>query len=114
MGSAICQTKDTGDGTFCQLDTEQKYLQVFRRFTMGAKPTNAALLFLALKVGFLSNLTFYVTQEHVETRNVINNADGGYEWVLEYIPIAQPNGATLAKIDALKPTKEYGDRASTL
>jgi ATP-dependent DNA helicase 2 subunit 2 len=34
----------------------------------------------------------------------------GYDRVLEYIPIAQPNAGTLAKLDALEPSDEAGDR----
>lgn len=45
-----------------------------------------------------------------ETDNIINEKSGGYEHVSEYIPISQPNGATLAKIDALQPSEEIGDR----
>ncbi|KAJ6498003.1 SPOC domain-like protein [Mycena vitilis] len=45
-----------------------------------------------------------------KTRNILNKRmKGGYERVLEYIPIAQPNAGTLAKLDALEPSDEAGD-----
>ncbi|KAJ7652019.1 SPOC like C-terminal domain-containing protein [Mycena polygramma] len=44
------------------------------------------------------------------TRNILNKRmKGGYERVLDYIPIAQPNAGTLAKLDALEPSDEAGD-----
>ncbi|KAJ7924419.1 SPOC like C-terminal domain-containing protein [Mycena leptocephala] len=45
-----------------------------------------------------------------KTRNILNKRmKGGYERVLEYIPIAQPNSGTLAKLDALEPSDDAGD-----
>ncbi|KAF8172182.1 SPOC like C-terminal domain-containing protein [Mycena galopus ATCC 62051] len=38
----------------------------------------------------------------------------GYEDVLEYIPIGQPNAGTLAKLDALKPSNNPGDPLDAL
>ncbi|KIK66132.1 hypothetical protein GYMLUDRAFT_158553 [Collybiopsis luxurians FD-317 M1] len=43
------------------------------------------------------------------TDNQINSANGGYEHVTEYIPIAQPTAATLKKLDELEPSDDYGD-----
>ncbi|KAG6902972.1 hypothetical protein C0995_008545 [Termitomyces sp. Mi166 len=43
------------------------------------------------------------------SNNIINKKSGGYENVSNYIPIAQPNAATLTKLDELKPTHKYGD-----
>ena len=48
-----------------------------------------------------------------ETNNIVNDASGGYEHVSEYIPIAQPNSATLAKLAALEPSTVCGDRMCT-
>ena len=48
------------------------------------------------------------------TNNVINQQNGGYEHVTEYIPIAQPNSGTLAKLTTLKPSTVAGDRTSRL
>jgi ATP-dependent DNA helicase 2 subunit 2 len=45
-----------------------------------------------------------------ETNNIINEKNGGYDNVNEHIPIAQPNAATLSKIDALQPSEVSGDR----
>ncbi|KAJ7771956.1 SPOC like C-terminal domain-containing protein [Mycena maculata] len=42
-----------------------------------------------------------------KTRNILSK--GGYDRVEEYIPIAQPNAGTLAKLDALEPSGEAGD-----
>lgn len=45
-----------------------------------------------------------------KTRNIVNKRmKDGYERVEEYISIAQPNAATLAKLDALVPSDEPGD-----
>ncbi|KAJ7226110.1 SPOC domain-like protein [Mycena pura] len=45
-----------------------------------------------------------------KTRNIVNKRmKDGYERVEEYITIAQPNAATLAKLDALVPSDEPGD-----
>ncbi|EJF58779.1 SPOC domain-like protein [Dichomitus squalens LYAD-421 SS1] len=49
-----------------------------------------------------------------ETNNMINDANGGYEHVAEYIPIAQPNSATLAKLAALEPSTVSGDPIDAL
>ena len=44
------------------------------------------------------------------TDNIINDKNGGYENVEDYIPIGQPNSGTLAKLDALQPSDVTGDR----
>ncbi|KAJ7139489.1 SPOC like C-terminal domain-containing protein [Mycena epipterygia] len=45
-----------------------------------------------------------------KTRNILNKRmKDGYERVEEYIPIAQPNAGTLAKLDALEPSDDAGD-----
>ncbi|KAG6895586.1 hypothetical protein C0992_000501, partial [Termitomyces sp. T32_za158] len=44
-----------------------------------------------------------------DTNNIINEQNGGYDNVFEYIPIAQPSAATLSKLDLLKATDNYGD-----
>ncbi|OSD05649.1 SPOC domain-like protein [Trametes coccinea BRFM310] len=49
-----------------------------------------------------------------ETKNVIHKENGGYEHVSEYIPIAQPNAATLAKLRALEPSTVAGDPIDAL
>ena len=49
---------------------------------------------------------------HTGTDNIINEKNGGYEHVTEYIPIAQPNAGTLAKLDELEPSTVIGDRLS--
>lgn len=46
------------------------------------------------------------------TNNIINERNGGYERVTEYIPIGQPNAGTLAKVQALQASEETGDRES--
>jgi hypothetical protein len=47
----------------------------------------------------------------LDTDNIINKNNGGYEHVTEYIPIAQPNYGTLAQLDELEPSDIIGDRA---
>ncbi|KAI8983219.1 SPOC domain-like protein [Trametes punicea] len=49
-----------------------------------------------------------------ETNNIINDENGGYEHVSEYIPIAQPNATTLAKLQALEPSTVTGDPIDAL
>lgn len=49
-----------------------------------------------------------------ETDNIVNEKNGGYEHVSEYIPIGQPNAGTLAKLDALEPSSVAGDRERCL
>lgn len=44
----------------------------------------------------------------------MHNESGGYETVTEYIPIAQPNASTLAKINALEPSTVTGDRTHNI
>ncbi|KAG7450798.1 SPOC domain-like protein [Guyanagaster necrorhizus] len=44
-----------------------------------------------------------------DTDNIVNQKNGGYENVFEYIHIAQPNAATLAKLDQLEPSETTGD-----
>ncbi|KAK0446455.1 SPOC domain-like protein [Desarmillaria tabescens] len=44
-----------------------------------------------------------------DTDNIVNQKNGGYENVSEYIHIAQPNAATLAKLDRLEPSDTTGD-----
>ncbi|RDB29054.1 ATP-dependent DNA helicase II subunit 2 [Hypsizygus marmoreus] len=48
------------------------------------------------------------------TDNIINEKNGGYENVSEYIPVGQPNARTLAKIDALEPSSVCGDPIDAL
>ncbi|KAG8220208.1 SPOC domain-like protein [Butyriboletus roseoflavus] len=49
-----------------------------------------------------------------ETRNVVNEKNGGYEHVSEYIPIGQPNAETLAKLDELQASETAGDPIDAL
>ncbi|KAK0465650.1 SPOC domain-like protein [Armillaria novae-zelandiae] len=44
-----------------------------------------------------------------DTDNIVNQKNGGYENVTEYIHIAQPSAATLAKLDRLEPSETTGD-----
>lgn len=44
------------------------------------------------------------------TRNVVNESNGGYEHVTEFIPIGQPNAQTMTKIKSIKPSTSVGDR----
>ena len=41
---------------------------------------------------------------------MLNAEHEGYERVTDYIPIAQPNHSTLAKLAALEPSEASGDR----
>ena len=81
---------------------------------MAARQTNVVSSSLALKV-HSHNLHVLEDSDHscTETDNVVHDKNGGYEHVAEYIPIAQPNAATLAKLDAVKPSESSGDRSCT-
>ena len=54
--------------------------------------------------------SFITLNLDADTDNVINEENGGYENVKEYIPIGQPNAGTLAKLQALQPSTTHGDR----
>ncbi|KAG1738615.1 SPOC domain-like protein [Suillus paluster] len=49
-----------------------------------------------------------------ETDNLVHEKNGGYNHVTEFIPIAQPNASTLAKLDALQPSETSGDPIDAL
>ncbi|KAF7986188.1 hypothetical protein HWV62_38598 [Athelia sp. TMB] len=50
-----------------------------------------------------------------DTNNIISDrGNGGYEHVSEYIPVAQPNYTTLAKLDELEPGETIGDPIDAL
>ncbi|KAF9073930.1 SPOC domain-like protein [Rhodocollybia butyracea] len=49
-----------------------------------------------------------------DTDNRINDENGGYENVTEYITIAQPTAETLKRLDELKPSDVYGDPIDAL
>lgn len=52
-----------------------------------------------------------LTNNSIETKNSVNDAQGGYEGVVEYIPIAQPGAKVLRQLDELEPSDDYGDGA---
>ncbi|KAF9229802.1 ku80-like protein [Gyrodon lividus] len=49
-----------------------------------------------------------------ETDNIINEKNGGYDNVSEYIQIGQPNTDTLAKLDELRASETAGDPIDAL
>ena len=54
---------------------------------------------------------FWIISPHdSETQNILNERGDGYDHVYDYIPIAQPNSNTIAKLDALRATDVCGDR----
>ena len=46
----------------------------------------------------------------IGTENIVNEKQGGYQHIEEYIPIGTPNSGTLVKLDELRPSETYGDR----
>jgi hypothetical protein len=81
------------------------------RSLMEEKPINVALYFLEVTVGFGPFPTY--TSAHIlttETKNIVNEENGGYDNVYEYIPVGTPSPATISKIAAIKPSKSVGDR----
>ncbi|KXN84807.1 ATP-dependent DNA helicase II subunit 2 [Leucoagaricus sp. SymC.cos] len=79
-----------------------------------------ALQFVKLKVqemifnGRKTDQCGVITFGSEVTDNIINIKNGGYDNVMEYIPIAQPNGETLAKLNALEPSAVAGDTMLTI
>lgn len=68
-----------------------------------------ASLYSDLKVR--SKISIFTLSDSIEeTNNIINEKNGGYDNVVEYIPIGQPNAATLSKIDVIEPSEFSGDR----
>ncbi|OBZ80021.1 ATP-dependent DNA helicase II subunit 2 [Grifola frondosa] len=49
-----------------------------------------------------------------DTDNIINEKNGGYENVTEFIPISQPSASTLAKLASLEPSTVAGDPLDAL
>ncbi|KAH0838703.1 hypothetical protein J3R83DRAFT_7031 [Lanmaoa asiatica] len=49
-----------------------------------------------------------------ETNNIVNNKNGGYDHVSEYIPVGQPNAGTLAELDDLRASETAGDSIDAL
>jgi ATP-dependent DNA helicase 2 subunit 2 len=72
------------------------------------------ILFGSEGTASLGHLHYLQLKALLETKNIVNAENGGYENVLEYIPIAQANASTLAKIDALQPSAASGDRMISL
>lgn len=52
----------------------------------------------------------YANAPMKDTDNVINEKNGGYEHVTEFIPIGKPDASTLAKLASLQPSEVVGDR----
>lgn len=87
----------------------------FGRYSMDEKQTNVASSYLDLKVHLMSLSQNLLSHIHfTDTNNIINEQNGGYDHVSEYIPIGQPNAGTLAQIDALQPSSTCGDRMFTI
>ena len=114
MGSSICKAQSTGNGirhTLFPPSSTEIFLQIFN----GRKTDQCGvILFGSEGIASLGYLHFLQLNALLETKNIINAENGGYENVLEYIPIAQANASTLAKIDALQPSATSGDRMVSL
>ena len=99
-------------------DTRSLFLQQLRLFLQifnGRKTDQCGIiLFGSEGIASVRHLHFPQLKSLLETKNIINAENGGYENVLEYIPIAQANASTLAKIDALQPSATSGDRRVSL
>jgi ATP-dependent DNA helicase 2 subunit 2 len=96
------------------------------RYSTAERQINVVSSHLVQKVSIFSRLIMrtycqlsFVSEKNdtdfrTETNNIINQKDGGYEHVSEYIPIGQPNASTLAKIDELRASETTGDRKPAL
>ncbi len=80
------------------------------RYTTEERQINVALLYLVQKVRGVRPQRLSNSNVSQDTDNIVNQKNGGYENVSEYIHIAQPNAATLAKLDRLEPSETTGDR----
>ena len=79
---------------------------------MAERQTSVVLSFLGQKVYTRYASFTLLLNVTTDTNNAINAENEGYEHVTEYIPIAQPNHTTLAKLAAHEPSSVVGDRAS--
>ena len=114
MCSSIRKAQSTGNGirrTLFILPTNEIFFQIFN-----SRKTDqcGVILFGSEGIATVGSLHFLQLKSPLETKNIINAENGGYENVLEYIPIAQANASTLAKIDALQPSAISGDRMVSL
>ncbi|KAK0208010.1 SPOC domain-like protein [Desarmillaria ectypa] len=67
------------------------------------------LQYVKLKIQEMTDQCGVIVFGSEDTDNIVNQNNGGYENVSEYIYIAQPNAATLAKLDRLEPSETTGD-----
>ena len=58
----------------------------------------------------LPNVTRCSKHTLSDTDNIVNDQNGGYEHVAEFIPIGKPDAGTLAKLSTLEPSETSGDR----
>lgn len=83
------------------------------RYSTEERPSSVVLFCLALKAGLFNSISPR-PQSHLclclDTRNIVNETNGGYEHVTEFIPIIQPNAHTMTKIKSIKPSTTIGDR----
>jgi len=114
MCSSIRKAQGTGNGirhTLFIPPTTEISFQIFN----GRKTDQCGvILFGSDGIASVEQLLFLQLKSLLETKNIINAENGGYENVLEYIPIAQANASTLAKIDSLQPSASSGDRMVSL
>ena len=59
---------------------------------------------------YINTSNFFNLHVTSETNNDLNAAQGGYDNVSIYIPIATPNARTMAKLAALEASSATGDR----
>jgi len=100
--------------TGCEHCRRLNSMQLYR-FTMVVRLINVPSFCLARKVRLhlhwkVSNYIAKLNHK-LDTNNILNETNGEYESVSEYVPIGQPNAGTLAKLDALEASPDTsGDR----
>ncbi len=114
MVFTVCQTQDPRDGVHNKLFyllVSSSIGQIFN----GRKTDQCGVIVFGSEGTYTGHAcSLHILNLTTETKNIVNTANGGYDNVLEYIPIAQPNAATIAKVDALQASSTSGDRTNLL
>ena len=112
MVCAIRVVENSRDGTLqlmCLCVGRSAELSVAQIFN-GRKTEQCGVILFGTEGATSSAFVLNLPDGLTGTSNIINEKNGGYERVSEYIPIGQPNNGTLAKLQALQASEESGDR----
>ena len=116
MGSTIHQTQDPRNGTPYQPRPDKPSPDsISPQIYNGRKTDQCGVVVFGTSgtsYGSYYCMLWAILPHGSETQNILNERGDGYEHVYEYIPIAQPNSSTIAKLNALRATDVCGDRTS--